>query len=68
MIELRIIEKTTQKAFNTVCVIVSGIVLHWLTKSIDLDAIEQMLETRKRSINYEQCNTPEELTIQTQTA
>jgi hypothetical protein len=34
----------------------------------DLNPIEQMWEMGKGSINREQCNTPEELSVQAQTA
>jgi hypothetical protein len=60
----------TKEAHNAVCITVtlSGANLHWPANSPDLNPIEQMSGMGKGSINREQCNTPEELSVQAQAA
>jgi hypothetical protein len=57
-----------KEALNAACVTVimtvSGANLHWPANSTDLNPIEQMWWMGKGSINREQCNTPEELSVQ----
>jgi hypothetical protein len=47
---------------------VSDANLHWPTNSPGLNPIKQMWWMGKGSINREQCNTPEELSIQVEAA
>jgi hypothetical protein len=59
--------KETKEALNAVWVTVSGANLHWPANGPDLTPIEQMSWMGKGSIHREQCNTPEELSVQSQT-
>jgi hypothetical protein len=56
--------KETKEALNAVC----SADLHSPANSADLTPIEQMWWTGKDSINREQCNTPEELSVQAEAA
>jgi transposase len=56
-----------RKALSAVWITVSSANLYWPANSADLNPIEQMWWMRKGSINREQCNTPEELSVEAQT-
>jgi hypothetical protein len=57
-----------KEALNAICVTVSGANLCWPANSAHLNPIAQMWWMGKGSINREQCNTPEELSVEAQTA
>jgi hypothetical protein len=68
--ELHSTGQRSERSTQAVCVTVtlSGANLYWPANSADLNPIEQMWWIGKGSINREQCNTPEELSVQAQAA
>jgi hypothetical protein len=58
----------TKAALTGICVAASGVDLHWPANSTDFNPIEQMWRMGKGLIRREQCNTPEERSVQAQAA